>query len=256
MTMKKILILLLLLPVIKAQAKWTLVPRYSSYISISEQGDTIDVSSSYTTLYKDDSQGMFRVAIIHETLTKKRIKYIYHAETMAALSMLSASLSAVTTIGGDWTQRYRGRLAAYIDGTLADIYNHNVSAARALAVEAWIENTCQEEIMIADQEHGQVWYLMPGQAIRFTLHNPDILLLRISNINHERRHFVIIAAGSLLRNAQVEMETEEEYVFPQVEADGDGFYNKVGYVIFDKMTAIQKQMSPDEYKAFKRNRKQ
>jgi hypothetical protein len=151
---------------------------------------------------------MFRVAIIHETLTKQRIKYIRRMETITALTMLSASLSAISTFSSDWRQRYRGRLLTYIDASLADIYNHNASAARKLDIEAWIENTCQEEIMLADQERGRVWFLQPGQVLRLTLNNPDIIMLRISTIDHSRRHFITVSAGSMLRDAQVEMETD------------------------------------------------
>ena len=53
--MKKLVIVILLLATtIATEAKQTLVPRYSSFIRIDEQGDTIDARSSRTTLYKDE----------------------------------------------------------------------------------------------------------------------------------------------------------------------------------------------------------
>ena len=194
-----LLLLMAFISVSLAHAKSTLVPRYSSYISISEQGDTIDERSSRTTLYKDDTIGLFRVAIIHETLTKEKIKYIHRLETKLGLAMLSASLSAFSTISSDWKDRYMGRVGTYVNGTLADIYSHNLNTAKKLGIEAWVENTSSEEIMLADQERGLVWYLLPGQVMRFTMNNPDILMLRISTINNERRHYVTISAGSILR---------------------------------------------------------
>jgi len=241
--------------VLQAQAKWTMVPRYSSYISISEQGDITDARSSRTTLYKDDSLGMFRVALIHETLTRERIKYIHRTEMKMALSMLATSLSAFSTISSDWRQRYAGRLGAYVNGTLADIYSHNASAARRLGIETWIENTGSEELMIADQERGKVWFLLPGQTIRFTLGNPDVALFRLSTTDNKRVHYVTVAAGSMLRDLQVEMETDYVFVFPLMESDGDGFYDKTGYVIFDKMTADQRNITPEEYKQFRKDNK-
>ena len=252
---RNIMMMLAFALAIGAQAKWTLVPRYTSYISISEQGDTIDARSSRTTLYKDDSLGMFRVAIIHETLTKQRIKYIRRMETREALTTLSASLSAISAFSGDWRQRYRGRLLTYIDASLADIYDHNASAARKLDIEAWIENTCQEEIMLADQEHGRVWFLQPGQTLRFTMSNPGIIMIRASTIDQSRRHFITVAAGSMMRDAQVEMETDNEYIFPQKEADGSGFYDTTGYFVVDKLTSDKRHITKEEYKQFRKAHK-
>lgn len=48
--MKRICLTIILatFTIILVQAKWTLVPRYSSYVSISQQSDTVDYRSINT----------------------------------------------------------------------------------------------------------------------------------------------------------------------------------------------------------------
>lgn len=253
--MKKLVIVILLLATtIATEAKQTLVPRYSSFIRIDEQGDTIDARSSRTTLYKDEENGMFRVAVIHETLTLERIKYIKALQTAAAFSTLSAVLSSgVSVFSGDWQQRYHGRLLTYMNTTLAEIYNRNADAAKKLEVQAWVENTGKEELLVADQERGKVWFLQPGQIIRFTLQNPDIMELRISTVDHKMRHFVAMGAGSFLREATVSYEDEKCLVFPLYDTS-DEYQEIMGYVKMDKQTADQQQISKEEFKLLKKGK--
>lgn len=248
-----ILCLILLMSASTMEAKRTLVPRYSSFISIDEIGDTIDELSSHTTLYKDSPNGMFRVAIIHETLTLERIKYIKRMETAAGLSTLAAVLSGVSTFSSDWQQRYRGRLFNYMNSTLADIYNYNAKAARKLDIEAWVENTGNEEMMLADQERGRVWFLQSGQTIRFSLNNPDVMQLRISTLNNSERYFVKIGAGSFMRDAEVSYEDDKIYVFPMYDDDKE-FQVISEYVIMDKVTAEQQRISKKDFKAMKKEK--
>ena len=253
--MKKILLIsvFLFVGLAIANAKQTFVPRYSSFIQIDEQGDTIDQRSSRTTLYKDDADGMFRVAVIHETLTLERIKYIKHMQTAASLSTLSAVLSGVSAFSSDWQQRYQGELLMYMNSTLAEIYNQNVNAAKKLEIETWVENTGTEELLLADQERGMMWFLQPGQVIRFTMQNPDVMQLRVSTVDHRKRHFVTIGAGSIMREANVAYEDDKCYVFPFYENE-DGYQVVNHYILMDKITADQRSLSKDEFKAMKKSK--
>lgn len=238
---------------IAVQAKWTLVPRYSSYIEISEQSDTLDKRSINTTLYRDDTQGMFRVAIIHETLTRERIKYIKRMQTATALSSLATILSSTSVFSSDWHQRFNGRLQTYINASLTEIYERNANEAKRLEIDAWIENTCDEELMIAEQERGLMWFLRPGQTLRFSISNPDILQLRVSTLSQKRIHYVTMAAGSFLREARVEYEDDDCWVFPLEVAGEEGYLETIGYAVMDKKTAEQHNITKEEFKALKKH---
>lgn len=252
--MRNLFIVALLLVVAQVHGKWTLVPRFSSYISIVAQGDTLDAISSNTTLYKDEQDGMFRCAVIHETMTVDRIRYIRRQENRAALFTVSAVLSGVSAFSSDWRQRYRGRTLAYMDATLASVYQQNADAAKKLEIEAWIENTSSEEIMLADQDRGTVWFLQPGQDIRFKMQNPDVMQLRISTTDNRVRHFVTICAGNFLRNANVEYENDEYYIFPVTTTDDDGDIYIDRYAVMDKKTADIREISKKEMKQLKKQK--
>ncbi len=248
---------MLTLMTVICHAKRTFVPNYTSFISISEQGDSTNERSINTTLYRDDENGMFRVAIIHETLTRERVKYIKRMETAMSLASFAAVMSAVSTFSSDWKQRYRGRVMTYVSGTLADIYNQNVNEAKTLELQAWVENTSTEEIMVADQDRGYVWFLKPGESINCILANPDIMQLRISTLNHSRVHYIAIGGGSVLKETEVEWEDDDAWVFPMLgEQYSYGKFETIGYVVVDKKTANQHKLTIEEFKKYKREAKE
>ena len=256
--MKQIFIVLLLtLMVATCHAKRTFLPRYTSFISISEQGDSTNERSINTTLYRDDEKGMFRVAIIHETLTRERVKYIKRMETAASLASFAAVMSAASTFSSDWKQRFRGRVMTYVSGTLADIYNQNSNEAKTLEVQAWVENTSTEEIMVADQDRGYVWFLRPGESINCILANPDMMQLRISTLSHSRVHYITMGGGSILREAEIEWEDDDAWIFPMLgDQYSSGRFETIGYMLVDKKTADQHKLTIEEFKNYKRESKE
>ena len=251
------LITLMPLMAVTCYAKRTFVPRYTSFISISEQGDSTNEHSINTTLYRDDEMGMFRVAIIHETLTRERVKYIKRIQTAASLASFAAVMSTVSTFSSDWKQRFRGRVMTYVSGTLADIYNQNVNEAKTLELQAWVENTSTEEIMVADQDRGYVWFLKPGESINCILANPDIMQLRISTLNHNRVHYITMGGGSVLKDTEVEWEDDDAWIFPLLgEQYGYGKFETIRYVLVEKRTANQHELTIEEFKKYKREAKE
>lgn len=235
-------------------AKWTLIPRYTSYINISAQSDTIDNKNTATTIYLNDSLGMFRAAIIHENLSQKRLKYIKRQQTMAGIYALSAVLSSTSAFSSNYRQRFYGRINTYINSTLSNIYEENAKAAKTLEMTAWIENTSDEEIMIADQERGRIWFLLPSQYISFKLSNPDVMQLRISTITNSRVHYATIAGGSVMKETWVSYEDDEIWIFPLRDKDKDdeNYDVIIGYCLVDKLTGEQKIISKEEYKKYKK----
>lgn len=249
-----ILILHLLIISLSVSAKNTYIPRYTSYIEIVNGTDSARFESDKTTLYADESSGMFRIAIIHETLTLQRIKYIKRLETAQSLSILSAVLSGVSSLSGNSAQRFRGQTMMYASGVLANIYEQNISAAKKLEVEICIENVSQEEIMIADKERGLVWYIQAGAVLQVKLQNPEIVQLRVSDLHHQKIRYVTAGGGSTLRDAKLTWENEQYWVFPFLETDDDGEQYANEYFVMEKLTGEQRKITKAELKLMKKGR--
>jgi hypothetical protein len=124
--------------IVLAQARWTLVPRYSSYVSISQQSDTVDYRSINTTLYRNDTLGMFRVGIVHETLTKQKAKYLRWRPGYSFIASYHDMSNTATVFDEMQDEEFQGSLRDYVRGTLAEIYNKNKGNGQQLAIEAWI----------------------------------------------------------------------------------------------------------------------
>lgn len=254
--MKRISLIIILVTssIVLAQAKWTLVPRYSSYVSISQQSDTVDYRSINTTLYRNDTLGMFRVAIVHETLTKQKAKYLRWRPGYSFMASYRDMTNTATDFDEMQDEEFQGSLRDYVRGTLAEIYDKNKGNGKQLAIEAWIENTCQEELMIADERTGKVWFLRPGQAMGQKLRNPDVRMLRISTLNHNRLHYVTIAGGSFMRDVNVAYEDDACWIFPMEAPNEEGILQTEAYFVFSKATAEQQRITIEEFKEIKKRK--
>lgn len=235
-------------------SKTTYIPKYSSYLEIVNGIDTTTIESDKSSAYADCDNGMFRVAIIHETMTLERVKYIRRMENAKAWSIFSAFLSGVSSLSSDYSQRFQGQTKMYVSGTLAGIYQKNISLAKKLGIEVWIENTCPKEIMLSDIERGLTWYLRPGSIYKIELPNPDIVQFRISDLDHQEVRYVSIGAGSILRDAKISWENDQYWVFPYYEQYDDGTTYVEDYYLVDKVTGVQKRITKDEFKKIKNDK--
>ncbi len=252
--MRKIFLSLLFLTIcLNSWGKKTFVPRYTAMISIINGQDTASVTGNHTTLYLDDKGGMFRLAVIHEPLTMERIKFIKRQNNVAAMASFSAFVSAISSVSNDWHQRFRGRLLTYASGTLASIYSHNATAAKTLGIEIWVENTSNEEIIMSDNERGQIWFVSPGESYKLTIPNPEVLRLRISDVHHNSVKYVDVGAGSELRESNVEWENDRIWVFPILIRNEQGNFTADNYIVKDKQTGEQREVDKEELKAIKKN---
>lgn len=247
---RKILLLLMILFSTTGMAKWTLVPKYSAFISVENKQDSLFLESDKTSLYYDDS--MFRIGIVHETLTLNRIKYIRRQETYAGWFGFFSVISSLTTMSNNWVTRLRGRALTYSNAVLSGICNYNVSAARKLAIDACIENVTDEELLVVDMERGLVWYVQPRQYLCLSISNPDVANLRVSDIYHKNVKFVTIGAGSTLKDVNIEWENENYWVFPLQERTMTGAYVTLSYFLKDKYTGEQREITKEEFKKLKK----
>ena len=234
--------------------KGSFVPKYTSMISIAGDGkiDTSYNESRRTLTELEADNGLFNVVIEHEALTVKKIKRINHLETMAAWATLGAVFSSVSSLSSSPSQRFRGRMNMYVSTTLAAIYDYNATSEKKLAIDVYIKNKSSDELLIADMERGLTWYLAVGNELKIPLPNPDVVRLRISDLHHQSVRYVTAAAGSTLKRMDVKWENDDYWAFTMVDVDEEGLSTVTGYIVVNKATGEQQQMTRSELSAFRK----
>lgn len=237
-----------------AQAKQSYVPKYNSVISIYSAGDTLFEDNNRAELVVAPKNKTFRVAVVHEVLTVKRIKSIKTNETIAALFGFSMSLNTLSTFSPDRKTCLSSKISAYSSATLASIYTNNSESEKKLGIDVIIENTSSEEIMINDIEKGLTWFVRPGSSINFPVNNPDIIKLRVSDLHQKYINYVEAGGGSLLKSINIEWENDDYWAFPLIE-DDEGYLKTIAFMLISKATGDSRRITKEELKAIKKENK-
>ena len=214
--MKRIVIsvIVALLLVCSLTAKTTYIPIYRSYIHIVNGTDTSAVSNNLMDLETADENGLFKIYIEHEDVTKEKVKAIKRAKRTAGWATFSAVMSGISTAFSRNSLQYMIRsTTTRIAAQLADIYNKNAQAEQTLLIDAWIENTSEGELMINDMERGLIWFVRPSDYLHLQLNNPDVANLRISDVHHKNIRYALVAAGSLVEKKEIEWEDNTCWIY-------------------------------------------
>ena len=254
--MKRILLLTLCIITLNdvVDAKSTKIPKYTSAISILEANDSIFVENNKAELVASSNSKMFNVAVVHEVLTMKRIKSIKANETVATLSAIAMGLNSISTLSPDRVTRIRGRIGLYTSASLADIYAYNALQESKLGLEVVIENTYMEELLINDVERGLTWFIKPGANLSIPIANPDIIQLRISDLNNHNIYYIQAGGGSELKTINIDWEDDNYWAFPILLAN-NGYNETVGYMLISKATGERREITKDELKNLKKESK-
>jgi hypothetical protein len=227
--MKKWFVLVMLTGVLMGHAKSSYVPTYVSYIHIVENGDTIANSSILPEFSLSDRAGSFRILIEHELMTQEKVKSIKLARARAGWATVSATAASISTAFSNNSLQYLVRNRnAEIARTLQAIYQGLAIAERNLKMEVQLENLTCEEIMVADMERGRIWYVQPKHSLRIGMNNPDVALLRISDINNKHIRFATIVAGSSADKVELKYEDEDFWMIPAYKREEDGTLTPIG----------------------------
>ena len=247
---KYILSLLALVSLLSAMAKTTYIPKYRSYIHIVNGSDTVAVSSSMMDLSLADESGLFNIAILHEDVTKEKVKAIKRAKRIAGWATFSAVMSGVSTAFSNNSLEYMVRSTnTRIAGQLADIYNANAKEEQKLKIEMWIENTTDKELMVNDMERGLIWFIRPRQSMTIYMNNPEAAQLRISDLGSNTVRYVSALAGSMVKKWEIGMEDDDFWIV--AECEGNEYdYAIEGYKWISKTDYSERDMTIDEYRAF------
>ena len=263
------IIITTLLLCLSAQAKTTYIPSYRSFIQIKNDSDSIIAQSKLETLELIAQDHSFSVTIVHENVDKEKVKAIKRAKAAAGWMTFAAIMSGVSA--GFNSAYYNNALTTYIDmrrtENLAVLsgFMHDVSKGEQhLDINFFIDNLSNEELMVADLARGLTWYIQPHTSMQFTLPNPGIEHLRISDLHHSSVKYADIIGGNSVTKETIEWEDDNCWIIqrqePSVEEfEGGSFqittYN-VHYYYIDKSTFESKEMTVAELKDFKKTHKE
>lgn len=258
MRMKRIFVIIALAVVssMTVQAKKTYIPRYATFIGITEPGqEPVSLSNIMMENTVQPTSGLFTLSVYHDDMTLEKLKTIRRNKAAAGWYGFSASLYSVSAVMSDNViDRFANTLNAEFAATLSAIHSANAEVASVLGIEVEIDNTSRGEIMVNDMERGLTWYVLPSQRLTLRMNNPDVARLRISDGEGRYPHYATIGAGSEMKSMNVVYE-DEDFVAVPIYGEGEKRATVVSYTIIDRRTWEQRSMSPTEYLEFKKQRK-
>ena len=253
--MKKYLSFLLFLTIgIMVEAKTTYIPNYKSYIHIVNGVDTTAVTNNLEVLELADQSGLFNIRIEHESVTKEKVIAIKRAKRSAGWMEFSAVMSGVSTAFSNNSLQYMVRSTnTQVATQLADFYKTNANAEQILSIDMWVDNISGAEIMVNDMERGLTWYIQPNQSLHFKFKNPDASSLRISDVHNNNVKHVLAMAGSEVKKRTIEWEDDDFWVICISHPTGSYGQKEIDkYVLMSKTDFSKKDMTVEEYEAFKK----
>ena len=269
MKRNSIVILFILVLSLTIQAKTTYIPIYRSFIQI-RQGETDSVMDN-NILGKLDlmaPDGSFSISLVHDDLDKKKIKAIKRSKAAEGWATVAALLSGFSA-GYDaayynnalvtYLEMRRTENLAFLSGYLHDVAN----AEERLDINYFIDNLGDEELMVADLARGLTWYILPHTSLQFSMGNPGIERLRISNLNHTSVKYADIIGGNSVQKVTLEWEDENCWIVLWLVGDSDSVYDMPNlgnsyqyYQYIDKNTFETRNMTLQEVKDFKKAHKE
>ena len=272
--MKKLLILLIaLFPLaetmhLSVQAKTTYIPTYRSFIQIMQnRSDSIMAQSNLEKLELTAQDGSFSITLVHEDVDKQKVKAIKRAKAAAGWMTFAAVMSGV--FAGFDAAYYNNALNTYINmrrtenlAFLSDIMHDEATVEQRLTIDFFIDNLGEEELMVADLVRGLTWYIRPHTSLQFSLANPGIERLRISDLNHLSVKYADIIGGNSVRKEDVEWEDDNCWIVRRIDGDSDPYADNndatipdYSYHYIDKATFESREITVVELKEFKKKQK-
>ena len=266
---KSVLIIIASALCLTIQAKTTYIPIYRSFIQI-KQGlsDSIMAQSKLGWLDLTAQDGSFSITLVHEDLDKKKIKAIKRSKAAEGWATVAALISGFSA-GYDaayynnalitYLEMRRTENLAFLSGFLHDVAN----AEERLDINFFIDNHGDEELMVADLARGLTWYILPHTSLQFSMANPGIERLRISNLKHTSVKYADIIGGNSVQKVTLEWEDENCWIVRWFVDNADQVYDVPDYSnsyqyyqYIDKATYESRDMTISEVKEFKKNHKE
>ena len=248
------------------QAKTTYIPTYRSFIQIKQnQNDSVMAQSNLEKLDLMAQDDSFSITILHEDVDKEKVKAIKRAKAAAGWMTFAAVMSGVSA--GFNSTYYNNALTTYIDmrrteniAVLSGFMHDVAKAEQRLTIDFFIDNLSDGELMVADLARGLTWFIQPHTSMQFSLANPGIERLRISDLHHSSVKYADVIGGNSVRKETIEWEDDDCWNVRRYEGDSDEEENSSSiqeyrYHYIDKATFDSREMPVTELKEFKKTHK-
>ncbi|MBQ9230387.1 MAG: hypothetical protein IJ190_04300 [Prevotella sp.] len=204
-----LIVLIVALFSIDVGAKTTYIPHYKSWIMM----DSVEVSNNLMALEKASPYGMYSITVLHEDVTKEKVKAIKRAKAAAGWAGFSAVMSGFAAGVSPNRFDYVVNMSnARTSAELAEINEVIAKGEQTLGIEIWVDNKSEYEILVADKDRGLTWYLMPHETLQIELANPGLCNLRVSDLSHQSISFATISAGSSLTKEEILWEDDDCWI--------------------------------------------
>lgn len=246
-----IVVFVILLMPSTIRAKSTYYPTYRNYMHIITGMDTVSVANDLDTMVMQDPSGMFAMRIDQEEVTKEKVKEIKQTKFHAGMAVFSSVVFGMSSVFDDNTLKgYMKRSNAIVAADLAEFYKNRASAVQSLEIDFWLDNICDEELMICDLERGLTWWLLPRQTVHIKFNNPDATQLRISDAQNRTVRYVLVAAGNSVTKVNYDLETDE-YWYKAVWREPNGVLdeqtNLMHCIRISKVTHVEEKRPKQEF---------
>lgn len=250
------------------QSKTTYIPTYRSFIQITQNGNESVMANSYQEeleLMAQDSS--FCITLIHENVDKEKVKAIKRAKNAAGWMTFATFVSGFSA--GFNSTYYNNALTTYIEmrrteniAALSGFMHDVANAEQRLTIDYYIDNLSDKELMVADLVRGLTWYIPQRTSMQFSLPNPGIERLRISDLHHTSVKYADIIGGNSVNKETVEWEDDDCWIVQRCQGknfDGGDTsfpeYYDCYYYYIKKITFESIEISREEVKEFKRAHK-
>ena len=239
------------------KASTTYIPTYRSYISITAaNGDSVrkEESGSLTLSVRTED---FCISVVHEEMTKEKVRAIKHKKAAAGWMAASTILSSVSALSSGSLAGFEARTAnARLSGLMTRMYAENAKSEQILKIQVQFSNLSQQEMMVADTERGLVWYVRSGSSFVMELGNPDVTQLRISKVDDTIHTplYATVCGGSSVRKEDVVYENDEIWIVSPTNEDYDYYQlpKEKEYQIVYKEDFSHQSITYEEYKKRKK----
>lgn len=173
----------------------------------------------------------------------------------AIMSGISAGLDA--TYNNNALTTYIGMRRTENTAVLSGFMHDVANAEQRLTIDFFIDNLSEEELMVADLARGLTWYILPHTSMQFSLANPGIERLRISDLHHTSIKYADIIGGNSVQKEIIEWEDDDcwivrRYEDRSYEDDKSSSFQITRYFYVDKINFDSWEMSQSELKEFKK----
>lgn len=246
--------------VLSINAKISYLPKYYTQISLEEDSTYVLDSTITRDLALHAKDNRFSIYVMHDSLTKERVKAIKSyktAQVFSSIAMATGFISAVTTpLSTPWDVfQYQNNLSTIAAATFLK-YSSSIKAEslQQLPISILITNNSDKEIFVNDMSRGLVWYIRAYGSLCLNSGNPDINLLRISNVDttNPQIAYAIIQSANYLYKTNLEYENAN-YWFIRIDKETLSGNWISRYFQIDKITMEEVELkSYDEIESIRR----